>query len=364
MWTRILLVLTTGLVSVLAVNAEVAASAKPETYAGDFHLESSEVRRATLECKLSVKTPEKRVARWILVYPVPSDTGSQRIHDFRLAVGGQAVDWSKQEEKSPLVRNVSVGVVDKAKGAGVPGELDVTASYDVTVLKRRLVPGRPSDSVAELSDSEKRVFTEPTPTCDYDDPNVQRWIRKHDLSKRKQETVLEFSFRAFCALQELLRYELPTTEPDFFNCSRTIRTSTADCGASNLLFAAVMRNSGIPARVYCGRWLRDSGEEESNSHSLGEFFVSGVGWIPVDATAPLDAQQNNMWKFGQDSGRYLATSMGTDWEIPLPRQGVRKLIWLHHHVAPDLMSAGRKLAGYERKESTRLLETTNPATLE
>lgn len=337
-----------------ASGSDFASSTQTQAYGGDFHLETSEVRHDKLECELSLRALEKRSSRWTLVYPVPPETGSQKVSNFRLVVSGLDADWTQEQEKSPLARKVSIAAADKARGAGVPAEIKVTAVYDVSVLQRRLLQGKPPEPVANLSVKERKLFTSPTPTCDYSHPSVQKWIRTHNLNKGPEETELQFGFRVFCALQKLLRYEWPIEEPDFFNCSRTVRTARADCGASNLLFSGIMRNSGIPARVYCGRWLKTSGPPESNSHSVGEFFVAGVGWVPVDATAPADAAQDNMWKFGQDSGEYLATSMETDWELQLPRQGTQKRVWLHNYAVPD------RTADFDRQESTRLLQTPGP----
>lgn len=328
---------------------ELASATKD--LAGPFHIERSQTRRITFEYTISADTPDDRIEKWVLNLPEPPMTGSQEIHKAELIVNGKPSTWSREKDRSTLARNFRSTVVGRNKG--VDGSVTVTAKYTATMYERRLVAGRSSAPIPTLTASEVRVLTAATPTCDYRDAAVQDWIGKQGLMKERNESELQFAFRVFRAIQKLFRYEAPN-ESYVFRCSRCVQRSRADCGASNLLFCGVLRNSGIPARVYCGRWAVES--DPGVSHSLGEFFARGVGWVPVDATAPLSDDRNADSRFGRDSGRYFATSQGTDWQIDLPAYGVQQLTWFHNYVVPYRFDAKPTWEGFRVRESFKLTE--------
>jgi hypothetical protein len=106
---------------------------------------------------------------------------------------------------------------------------------------------------------------------------------------------------------------------------------------------------------YCGRWIINP--KPGDSHSRGEFFVKGVGWVPVDATAPEKPSDSaNRKNFGTDPGLYFATSMETDWRIELPQFGVQELAWLHQYIVPYRYKDRPTWDGFKLRESFRLTE--------
>jgi len=92
---------------------------------------------------------------------------------------------------------------------------------------------------------------------------------------------------------------------------------TGDCGEYSLIFAALCRSVGIPARVVNGHWCCKA---KKNYHVWNEFFLPGYGWIPADATdgrinrdspGKLAGGGDPMYYFGHlDSGRFIS-SKGT-----------------------------------------------------
>lgn len=53
-----------------------------------------------------------------------------------------------------------------------------------------------------------------------------------------------------------------------------------DCGEFSSLFAAWCRSDGIPARIVYGTWAHG----RMQGHAWNEFWLDGVGWVPVDAS--------------------------------------------------------------------------------
>jgi len=57
-----------------------------------------------------------------------------------------------------------------------------------------------------------------------------------------------------------------------------------DCGQVTLLFMTLARYNGIPARWQSGFYMLPGG---LNMHDWGEFYIEGIGWIPVDQSFGL-----------------------------------------------------------------------------
>ena len=320
-----------------------------EDFKGPFHIESRETRQITFTYNITAETPDERVEKWVVNLPEPPTTGSQTIQAAEFLVKGVAVKWSKNKDASSLHRDFRAAVLDR--DSGTSGKIIVTANYTATMYSRRLIAGKSPVRIATLPADEVKAFTASTLTCDYRDAGVQAWIKEHGLTKSNDETELRFASRVFQSLQKLLRYESPNSDADFFRCSRTVKIGKGDCGASNLLFSGILRNAGIPSRVYCGRWIVNP--KPGDTHSRGEFFIDDIGWVPVDATAESKIGFNN---FGTDSGQYFATSLETDWQIDLPKFGVQKLTWLHQYIVPYRSNGKSTWDGFKRNESFTLTE--------
>ncbi|MDR0830466.1 MAG: transglutaminase-like domain-containing protein [Prevotellaceae bacterium] len=63
-----------------------------------------------------------------------------------------------------------------------------------------------------------------------------------------------------------------------------------DCGQVSLLFIALCRLNGIPARWQSGFMLHPNCE---NLHDWAEIFIEGVGWLPVDVSFGLQNWTEN-----------------------------------------------------------------------
>ncbi len=86
----------------------------------------------------------------------------------------------------------------------------------------------------------------------------------------------------------------------------------ADCPGVNSLFVSLARAAGIPARQEIGFSFPD-GEKEgaiSGYHSWAEFFVNGMGWIPLDASeAGQDLEKRDDF-FGSIDARRVMIATG------------------------------------------------------
>ena len=85
-------------------------------------------------------------------------------------------------------------------------------------------------------------------------------------------------------MKKNIRYEIE----DFKNVEEIIERGYGECGGWSALFTALCRSSGIPAR---GVWgviedpttdRRFAPEGHLKGHAWAEFYLSGIGWIPVE----------------------------------------------------------------------------------
>jgi transglutaminase-like putative cysteine protease len=94
--------------------------------------------------------------------------------------------------------------------------------------------------------------------------NVQKWMAKH----------IEY------------KLEKKTLELDFKNVDEILDRGHAECKGYTVLFTALCRAAGVPARTVWGVLFlpRDGGG--FNSHNWVEVYIPGAGWVPVDPQQP------------------------------------------------------------------------------
>lgn len=80
-----------------------------------------------------------------------------------------------------------------------------------------------------------------------------------------------------------------------------------ECGDYSALFVALCRAKGIPARPVVGYWAV-SGYDQT--HVWAEFFLQGIGWIPVDATIGQQNPEKRSYYFGNMDNRRVILSKG------------------------------------------------------
>ena len=74
-----------------------------------------------------------------------------------------------------------------------------------------------------------------------------------------------------------------------------LTTSQGECGDYSALFIALSRAKGIPARPVVGYWAYCGIEQ---THVWAEFYLEGLGWIPVDPTIGQSEPDKRDYYFG------------------------------------------------------------------
>ncbi|MDR1782689.1 MAG: transglutaminase-like domain-containing protein [Dysgonamonadaceae bacterium] len=88
-----------------------------------------------------------------------------------------------------------------------------------------------------------------------------------------------------------------------------------DCGQVTLLFITLARYNGIPARWQSGLMLHPG---DVNLHDWGEYYVEGVGWVPIDESFGVkyfstDPDVKYFYSKGMDSYRMVVNN---DYSMP------------------------------------------------
>jgi transglutaminase-like putative cysteine protease len=115
-----------------------------------------------------------------------------------------------------------------------------------------------------------------------------------------------------------------------------------------MLFVALCRAGGVPARPVAGCWALG----ENQWHCWAEFLLPGVGWIPVDPTVGDRGPAERRFSFGNldnnrvalaktfnlsadttDGSRDLGfVQVGTWWWYPAPDSTGSEMTVEHHFV--------------------------------
>ncbi len=114
--------------------------------------------------------------------------------------------------------------------------------------------------------------------------------------------------------------------------------SVGNCNDIHALFISLCRSVGIPTRLVLGQALEPPppGQEACELcgyHCWAEFFASGLGWVPVDASCACKYGKGHL--FGDLEMNHIAWSVGRDILLAPPQRGGRVLFFAAPYVEVD-----------------------------
>jgi transglutaminase-like putative cysteine protease len=110
-----------------------------------------------------------------------------------------------------------------------------------------------------------------------------------------------------------------------------------DCTDLHSLFIAMARAAGIPARLDIG-FLLPEGQKEGivpGYHSWAEFYVNGIGWIPVDAAQASQGPNMRDDFFGAIDAHRVMVSMGRGIGVMLASEARPSDYMVYPHIEMD-----------------------------
>lgn len=170
-------------------------------------------------------------------------------------------------------------------------EVRVPAGQSVTIEERYVLAlkpyQRPEAGQYSLSEAERAFYLKGEPTIEADHPTLRK------VSAQVTEgaaTVEEKAQAVFRYVRGKLRYNASSTAANK-GALAAYEAGSGVCQEFASLFVALMRASGVPARVVNGYVLLDSqrrlttqGFAQRVRHQWAEYFDPAYGWVPVDPT--------------------------------------------------------------------------------
>jgi transglutaminase-like putative cysteine protease len=132
-----------------------------------------------------------------------------------------------------------------------------------------------------------------------------------------------------------------------------------NCTDFHSLFIGMMRSSGIPARFEIGFPLPE-GQIEGDIlgyHCWAEFYLAGVGWVPVDASEAWKNAAKRDYFFGAHDTNRVFFTYGRDIRLSPDQKGDP----LNYFIYPYAETNGRPLKNLQTHFSFRDVSAVQPA---
>ncbi len=140
----------------------------------------------------------------------------------------------------------------------------------------------------------RKFWLKPDALVQSNSPLIHRYVQ-HVLAQHPHAALSPYTAaRAlFQAVVKRTVYQQIAPQPDALT---TLSSRVSDCQGFSCLFAACLRQLGIPARTLCGVLTNHE------THCIVEFYLPGAGWIPADPAFAkgYDPTGNYPYFFGND----------------------------------------------------------------
>jgi hypothetical protein len=299
-------------------------------------------RRFEFEYKATVKgvpAGAKKVELWL---PMPHDSPFQKITDVRIES-----PYPYQIHKAQYGNRVlHIGVSD-------PQQPSFTVTLRFNVLRREHV----------LAALQQVGYT---PAKERRDPDMARWLQPDRLvptdgkiRQWAQEVVVAAGAKTDLEkARAIYEHVVSTVKYDktgqgwgrgdiYYACD----ARRGNCTDFHAIFIGYCRAVGIPARFQIGFPLpADRGVGQvSGYHCWAEFYLKGVGWVPVDASEAAKNPSRREYFFGAHDENRVEFTVGRDLTLRPKQQGEP----LNYFVYPYAEVDGKPFASVERSFSYR-----------
>lgn len=285
------------------------------------------------------------------VRPVKRYEVDDRFTVAPIQAGADAVDiWCPIIPDTPYQRVLGIAV-----GAPGPWTVSHDADHGNLILHARLSCPLPADPAFHL-----RYAVERRPVAHMLDPACVRPLETPSLFLRSlgaeqfvdvNDTTRELARRVIGGetnlLEQARRIYDHVGSTMTYNAEKqswkgstehALACSTGNCNDIHALFISLCRSVGIPARLVLGQAFEPPppGQEACELcgyHCWAEFFASGLGWVPVDASCACKYGKGHL--FGDLEMNHIAWSIGRDILLEPPQRGGRVLFFAAPYVEVD-----------------------------
>ncbi|GAM18601.1 hypothetical protein SAMD00019534_017760 [Acytostelium subglobosum LB1] len=284
-----------------------------QMFGGVFFIEQKPTKLVKAQLKVDIKLPHMKVDRWALVTAAPpSPLPIQDVKQASLKVYNGAGD--QLVSGGDMLQTKNGHFMFRALAKGHQHHVQARYEIEAQLFAISLKQAGPKDhvpSVVPLSAEQRAYHLKHTTLMDFNNTNFVQWVNGNNLHPipfvaEGVEPLLCFAYRVFLFLKIYFSY-IYAQEVKSRKASDTIVARATDCGGFCILFAAIMRMHGIPARLLFGRWASTPAEGEQCFHVKGEFYADGIGWIPYDPASAIlhDHATPHTKFFGNDGGNFI-----------------------------------------------------------
>jgi transglutaminase-like putative cysteine protease len=255
--------------------------------------------------------PGGAVRIWL---PLPQDDGYQNVHSLHIDSPVKYAQLEDREYKNRIA-------------LFKPTPQQAAAGFDVTV---RFVATRREHKVALNEVALKSSSALPG------DPMLQRYLEPDQLVPLNgtiAELAKEHTSPDMTPLQKgrsIYEYVVATMRYDksgegwgHGDAVWACTSKRGNCTDFHSLFIGMMRASGVPARFEIGFPLPEGKSEGdiAGYHCWAEFYVSGIGWIPVDASEAWKNPAKHDYFFGAHDVNRVFFTYGRDLRLSPEQKG-------------------------------------------
>lgn len=328
---RISLVMSALLISVGSTGSyprAAAASFSPLLRSFEFHYDT------TIK---NIPAGAKSVKVWL---PVPASDAHQDISHLEVSS-----PFPYQIEKDPLFGN-SVLFVDVSDPKAASLSIGLQFDVDRKEYRRDLHGAVRSSAIPLPKNSELyKRFTEPDLLVPID--GRIRELALH-LTAGKS-TQLAKARAIYNYVTDTLRYDKSGTGWGRGDALYACDVKHGNCTDFHSLFIGMVRAVGIPAKFEIGFPLPEDAKngEIPGYHCWAEFYIDGIGWIPVDSSEASKHKEKSEYFFGALDAHRVQFTQGRDLRLNPPQTGKP----LNYFVYPYVEVDGKEFSSIERKFS-------------
>ena len=288
----------------------------------------------------AVKDTPGKLLLWL---PLPQQDAFQKVHDLQI--------------ESPVAhsegREIEYG---NSYVVFQPTPAQLETGYDVTI---RFVATRYEHKVALDSPSARLVAANTAPA-----PDLRRYLEPDklvplngvisDLAQQQTAGVaspLDKARHIYDYVIATMRYDKSGEGWGRGDAIWACTSKRGNCTDFHSLFIGMMRSSGIPARFEIGFPLPEGKSEGDipGYHCWAEFYLNGVGWVPVDASEAWKNPAKRDYFFSAHDVDRVFFTYGRDLRLSADQQGGP----LNYFIYPYAELNGKPLPGLQTHFSFR-----------
>lgn len=277
---------------------------------------------ATFVARLSA-IPENagRIRVWV---PLPESTGDQTIEGLRIE---SPYTWNRYSEKEFGNEYVYAEIDKPAEGMELLKLHFKAKRQEVTLARIR--PAAPLEQELRLHLRDDRLVTI--------SPRIRRLANEVTAGAKGPLAQARAIYRHVLTT---MTYDKATPGWGMGDSERACDIRKGNCTDFHSLFIALARAKGIPARFIIGFPMAEKDGQTSGYHCWAEFFVEGIGWIPVD---PSEASKSSdparrEYLFGNLDPDRIQFTIGRDLRLTPPTKEP-----LNYFIYPYAESRGEKV---------------------